>query len=338
MEENKEHNKQHGLQVNEISEKTKVSFRTRVITGAVLIALVIPCVILGDFPFAVLVLLAVGISIYEFITVLKSQKHFIWIDIFTFIMTISFIYWVIIKGRLQSAAGFLDADGHIMFNNISISTLGIALMICVLFFASFLTKKFNVPDVCYYVTMSIVISLGFQAIYFLRYVPISGIGNIEPYKYGGNYFQSCLLFAYFIIGTCFTDIGAYAIGILFGKHKMNPRISPNKTWEGFYGGLIVSFVLSFLFGFLVSYFNIPLLKGVLDIEHWYWILLISAIMPLASVVGDFMFSAIKRHYGVKDFSKILPGHGGVLDRIDSVLINAIVVTMIILTIAHFPFV
>lgn len=327
-----------GIQVNEISEKTKASFRTRLITGIVLALICIPSLIFGDWFFAVLIFLVASTATYEFIHVLKKQKHFLWIDIFTFVMTISFMYWTMIKTQLSNGGSIFDESGHIMFNDISISTLGISFLVIILFFASMLTGKFNVPDVCFYATMSILISLGIQAFYFLRYVPISGIGAIAPYKYDGHYLLSSMLFIYYAIGTCMTDIGAYAFGILFGKHKMNPRISPNKTWEGFYGGIATSFLFSFTFGILISYFNIPLLKGILDFEHWYWILLASLIMPITSVIGDFIFSAVKRHYEVKDFSNVLPGHGGILDRIDSMMISGICLTMLLLTIAHFPFI
>ena len=330
--------KNKGIQVNEISEKTKASFKVRVITAAVIAAIGIPSIILGDWFFAAFFLIVACIAIYEFIHVLHNQKHFIWIDVFTFIMTISFIYWFMIKQQLSSSGSIIDEANHIMFNDIGISTLGIAFTTCTLFFGSMLTKKFNVPDVCYYLTMSILVTLGIQSMYFLRYVPISPLSESAPgFKYDGNYMYSCFLFVYFVIGTCMTDIGAYAVGILFGKHKVNPRISPNKTWEGFYGGIAISFLFSFTFGLLISYFNIPLLKGILDFEHWYWILLISLVMPIASVLGDFIFSAIKRYYDIKDFSNALPGHGGILDRIDSILISGIFVTIIILTIAHFPF-
>ena len=149
---------------------------------------------------------------------------------------------------------------------------------------------------------------------------------------------SCCLFFYMIIGSFGSDIGAYLIGILFGKHKMNPRISPNKTWEGFFGGVAMSFVLSFAFAMILSACNVPILKGILDYEHWYWILLISIAMPIVSVIGDFIFSTIKRYYGIKDFSKVLPGHGGILDRIDSVLVTSLLVTILVITINYFPFV
>lgn len=331
----KNHN---GIQVNEISEKTKASFRTRVITGLVLAAICVPAMIFGNWFFAALIFVVACIATYEFIHVLHQQKHRLWIDVFTFVMTISFMYWTMIKTQLSTGGSIIDEYNHLMVNDIGISTLGISFTIIILFFASMLTEKFNVPDVCYYLTMSILLSLGIQAFYFLRFVPISGIADIAPYKYNGNYPLSCMLFLYFIIGTCMSDIGAYGFGILFGKNKINPRISPNKTWEGFVGGIVVSFICSFTFGILISYFDIPLLKGILDFEHWYWILLASLIMPIASVIGDFIFSAIKRYYNIKDFSNVLPGHGGILDRIDSMLISAIVLTIFILTIAHFPFI
>ena len=89
---------------------------------------------------------------------------------------------------------------------------------------------------------------------------------------------------------------------------------------------------------VLSACNIPILKGILDYEHWYWILIISMIMPIVSVIGDFIFSAIKRHYNIKDFSNLLPGHGGILDRIDSLLVTSLFVSILIITIHYFPFV
>ena len=104
------------------------------------------------------------------------------------------------------------------------------------------------------------------------------------------------------------DAGAWLIGSLFGKHKMIPRISPNKTWEGAAGGLVLGCAGSALF----AYFT----KLALPMEM---IAACSLILPPVSMIGDLAFSLFKRYYGIKDYSNLLPGHGGVLDRVDSLL-------------------
>lgn len=104
------------------------------------------------------------------------------------------------------------------------------------------------------------------------------------------------------------DTGAYCVGSLIGKHKMFPRVSPKKSWEGLVGG----FVFSLLSGFLFSVF-------VKDIALWQWLLLAFTVSVFGTF-GDLMESLLKRTIGVKDSGKFLPGHGGVLDRFDSVLL------------------
>ena len=121
-----------------------------------------------------------------------------------------------------------------------------------------------------------------------------------------------------MIGVMMNDIGAYFVGILFGKHKMNPRISPKKTWEGFVGGIVISTLFSTLFALIMALVHRPILPR-FDLNQIYWVVLVSIVMPLAGDIGDFVFSAIKRNEGIKDFSNLLPGHGGILDRIDSML-------------------
>lgn len=105
------------------------------------------------------------------------------------------------------------------------------------------------------------------------------------------------------------DIGAYFSGRKFGKHKLAPGISPSKTWEGVAGGIILN-TGWILFVFLIS-------SG-WDIAIWQF-LLIGLVTSIISVVGDLYESILKREASVKDSSKLLPGHGGVLDRIDSVI-------------------
>jgi phosphatidate cytidylyltransferase len=108
-----------------------------------------------------------------------------------------------------------------------------------------------------------------------------------------------------------TDTGAYVSGLLLGKHKMAPRISPKKTWEGFAGSLVAAQIASFLVGWLLLG-NLPILDRVL----------FGFILALTATVGDLVESLIKRDLGIKDISNWLPGHGGFLDRLDSVLPSA----------------
>lgn len=313
------------VEVNEISDSVKKSFKLRVITSIVLALILLPSLFVGNWLFAVCLFIVSLIAYYEFINILSTKKFPIVIDIFTFFMSMVLTYWGYMKLFFQDA---LLYNNYIVINDISVSTLALATMMLILFLFALMYTRFDVTDVCYLVTMGLLISLGFQSFYFLRYSPMSSLSNY--FDYGGNQIGSSLLMLYVAIGSFMNDIGAYGVGILFGKHKINPRISPKKTWEGFFGGIIISFVASSVFALVLDFNGIPLLKGTLDLQHWYLVIILSLAMPFVSVLGDLLFSAIKRFYAIKDFSNVLPGHGGVLDRIDSLLVTAIVVTLIIL--------
>lgn len=114
-----------------------------------------------------------------------------------------------------------------------------------------------------------------------------------------------LLMAILVIALA--DIGGYIAGNLMGKHKLAPIVSPGKTWEGFAGGLILQLPLIIALAWLLPD---------TDIKNWFIL-----VFPVAlySVLGDLFESMIKRHSGVKDSSQLLPGHGGVLDRIDGIM-------------------
>jgi phosphatidate cytidylyltransferase len=104
------------------------------------------------------------------------------------------------------------------------------------------------------------------------------------------------------------DTGAYAVGVLFGKHRLFPRISPKKSWEGFFGGLVLAVASSFIF----AHFNQEI-----PVYHWVGI---SVSVVLFSTWGDLIESLMKRTLEVKDSGNALPGHGGFLDRFDSLLL------------------
>jgi len=117
---------------------------------------------------------------------------------------------------------------------------------------------------------------------------------------------------YILLATYGCDTGAYFIGSLFGKTKLLPTISPKKTLEGAIGGWLVGAVVSFLF----AIFAIKNMNLLLMILGCIW-------LPIISQIGDLSFSAIKRHFNIKDFSNVFPGHGGFMDRIDSLVFNLI---------------
>ena len=105
------------------------------------------------------------------------------------------------------------------------------------------------------------------------------------------------------------DIGAYFVGRSFGSHKLAPNVSPNKTIEGFVGGLIVSAVVASILVTFPAWETIGIAKG----------LVAAAVVGVISPIGDLAQSMVKRSIGVKDMGSVLPGHGGMLDRIDGFL-------------------
>lgn len=127
-----------------------------------------------------------------------------------------------------------------------------------------------------------------------------GLGRLVALEPDG---QLLLLFLLVLIAAA--DVGAYFGGRAFGRHKLAPRISPNKTWEGFWAGMLAAAAAALAGGWLLEQ---PLLP---------WVAM-CLVVALLSVVGDLVESMFKRHAGLKDSSALLPGHGGMLDRLDSV--------------------
>ena len=122
---------------------------------------------------------------------------------------------------------------------------------------------------------------------------------------------STKLLGFFFLVVMGSDVGAYYIGKIFGKHKPVPKISPNKTWEGFIGGTL----LAIGFAALSTLLFFPELPYKVSIP-------LAIVMSAVGVLGDLAESAMKRGAGAKDAASILPGHGGLLDRLDSLLFNA----------------
>lgn len=129
---------------------------------------------------------------------------------------------------------------------------------------------------------------------------------LRQLNYDADRFTGAWWLLYVMLLVWSVDSGGYLFGRLFGKHKLAPRVSLGKTWEGLVGGLVTAMVLSWLFS----------LRAPLAIAPQ-TLLLCSFIAALASVLGDLTESMFKREAGIKDSGNIIPGHGGILDRIDS---------------------
>jgi phosphatidate cytidylyltransferase len=151
-------------------------------------------------------------------------------------------------------------------------------------------------------------------VFLAAWIPLFGaFGTLLVYPDDGGWRVLCLM-----LGVVFSDIGGYAAGVLFGKHPMVPAISPKKSWEGFAGSLI--------FGTAAAVLAVTFL---LDKPAWVGVPL-GLMLVITGTLGDLIESQVKRDLGIKDMGTLLPGHGGLMDRLDSVLPSA-VATWIVLT-------
>ena len=331
---------------NEISASAKKSMVTRIITGVFLAIVFVPAIVLGGWFFF---FFAVALSFLCAFEIVKASNLTgllrVLVYVVPIVFTIGITYYTIYRSNmdaLRAQGGEAFKDPWFLpntFNDIKLSIMLITLMLCVFFLISFSVELFSIAYVFYFATMILVVAIGIQSFLFLRYSPfyyfkldyeaqdiyVTTRLLAPEFKYG----QSMFLFIYVVLGVIFNDMGAYFIGLLFGKHKMNERISPKKTWEGAIGGVVISIIVSTVFALVVALLGKPILP-IFDVQHLYYVIIVSILIPLISDVGDFVFSSVKRTFGVKDFSNLLPGHGGVLDRIDSLIFASALVSCLII--------
>lgn len=176
--------------------------------------------------------------------------------------------------------------------------MSVPIFIAVLFIQVIITNmKTNVKDV------AITIFAICYVVGFLMFIPIlHGMDN-------GKFLIWYILFA-----AWGTDTFAYFIGMKFGKHKFT-KISPNKSIEGCIGGLVGSVVIALIYTYIINQCTD------LNIAYWY-ISIVALVLSLCGQIGDLSASSIKRYVDIKDFSDLIPGHGGMLDRIDSIIFIA----------------
>ena len=313
------------LQPNELSNDAVVSMRTRIITALVAIAVVLPCVLFGDWAFFILISIAMIFGVIEIVRCAK-RKYSRLLYIAAFLLAFLVLIWPIFRLIPDMKDGYRIFDSY---STLYVSATILFIGICLSALLIIIDKNFTIVDACFIFTTVFLIALGFQSALVLRFYPVhiyhdALIDAEETVKYLNLYdnLESSMLFCWVAVGACLNDAFAYFVGVFFGKHKMHERISPKKTWEGFFGGIILTAIVLVVWAFtldLASHNSHVVLEGLLDVEHWYHVVILAIAIPLISTVGDLVFSSIKRHFGIKDFSNILPGHGGILDRMDSLI-------------------
>ena len=201
-----------------------------------------------------------------------------------------------------------------------IFALGCSLMIfdrSVLFFTLLLTTLFvffksKDEEHRYLLTLGApYISIGVGALYWMYFL-FDAFGSIPGEK------GSFVMTLWFILMVWSVDIGGYVVGSSLKGPKLAPKISPNKTWSGLIGGVILSVSVSLIYMYITkNVFNI-----ILTASDQFKFALLGALIAIVAQVGDLVESAIKRYLGVKDSSSLIPGHGGVFDRIDGLIFAA----------------
>ena len=255
--------------------------KTRIITAIILVAIVLPPLYFGGIPFMILAFVANVLGTREIMKLINKE----WKPFLT--------YSVHLISLLMMYSSVLGLNYFILTEAFAIIYLGFWLV---------QDEKVTFEQ------------MGMTMIY-LNIFSMMMAGIMKMYDYGN------LFVFYMVVGTIFPDMFAYFVGRAIGKHKLNVRISPNKTIEGSVGGYVCGAVIDFIYGFLVlvKMYQIPSL----------FIIVSALTLPFVGQVGDLFYSAIKRHYGIKDFSNLFPGHGGVLDRLDSISFNSMLLFALI---------
>ncbi len=256
----------------------------RGLTGAVFVAVLAGAICYNPYTFLALFSILTGLLLWEFYSLLKE-----------YFPSVPRRIGGTIGGMYLFVATFLHANG---LAESHVFTPYLAFLIF-LFVSELYNKQQNPLN-------NLAYSL-FAQVYCAGTFALSNYIVLGKNEEGAIIFTPLLLMALFIF-VWINDTGAYLVGSQFGKHRLFERISPKKSWEGFWGGLIFALASSFVFANLNP-----------EISWYNWLGLAATIVCFGTW-GDLIESLIKRTVGVKDSGKMLPGHGGMLDRFDSILL------------------
>ena len=252
--------------------------KKRILSAIVMILIFVPLLLLGGKIFALFMTFLAVLGLYELIHIRESKKEFPFlIKVFAYVMVVFF------------ALSHFDSIEFIYTMDYRVVAFMIFIFLSPMVFIHDY-KKYNLNDALFLIGSVLFIGLSFNLVIICR-----------------NY--DIMYIIYLLLITTITDTFALFTGMLVGKHKLCPKVSPKKTIEGLVGGTV--------FGtFVASCFYVTAINPTISLP---FIVIVTAILSLVGELGDLVFSSIKRYYDKKDFSNLIPEHGGILDRFDSLI-------------------
>lgn len=258
--------------------------KQRIISAVVLLAIFVPIVIIGRLPYTILMMVLSWMGLYEILNARKKKKDFPLI--MKFISYLLLTLFVITNYNANTISNYSDLQFYFDYRIMAVAIF--AYIMPIVFVND--NKKYNLNDSLFLIGSTFFIGLSFNLLIAIRNISLEYI-------------------IYIFLIAIITDTFALLTGRRIGKNKLAPKISPNKTIEGSIGGSIMgTFVASIYFMEVVS-------PGV----NVFAAVAMTLILSIFGQIGDLVFSAIKRYYDTKDFSNLIPGHGGILDRLDSII-------------------
>lgn len=256
------------------------NFVKRSLSGFIFIALIIGSIILNPYPFALVFAMFCGWSVWEFHKLSNNQKD------------VEVVQWTgLVGGVLLFAASFVVASGVSSAPVYSIYGIYVVLV----FISELYRKKQNpINNWAYFIMGQIIVALPFSLLNFILYM---------------DGWKPLLLLSVFLT-IWINDTCAYLVGVTFGKNRLFERISPKKSWEGFFGGALGALLSGYVFSIYIPE---------ISLVGWF---IFAEIVVIFGTFGDLIESLMKRTVDVKDSGDVIPGHGGLLDRFDSMLFAA----------------
>ena len=258
--------------------------KQRIISAVVLLAIFIPILLIGKIPYAILMTILAWMGLFEIFKVRKTKKDFP--PIMKFLAYLMVGLFVITNYNGANTYTYRDLSFYIDYRLMS---LLIFAYVTPIVFAND-NKKYNLNDALFLMGATLFIGFSFNLLISIRNLSLEYI-------------------IYIFLIAIITDTFALLTGRRIGKNKLAPKISPNKTVEGAIGGSIMGTIVA------SAYFVSTINTDVTVVS----IVIMTLILTIVGQIGDLAFSAIKRYYDTKDFSNLIPGHGGILDRLDSII-------------------